>query len=334
MMADKRSNSTDTGNTVNVIRPWTTNTRNCRYLPTLDRRLHSERKIKKHGKEAVIVDDFCCRCSLCRNFYRSDVSDDLAKLIVVPPSKKKDGTFTLKKQKLPLRRIHTVWINIGDRVLVKEQYTGTVKFIGPLDDDLIAPDIYVGVQTDDCVGLHNGIYKGKRYFTAPRRHGMMVKYKDVKKIRPPTKRPPVSGNSMFPSYDSLRGQRSRSASEPSSGASADTVEVRFNNYGRSSTAPTSRLQRVHIVEPKDPQQDAKRRIQQGHRKGELSPKQVRKIAKWREEFGNDDRASKMAETLKKLYLAQEKGKEELRKAGQEKEENKDSEKDSSETNGS
>ena len=54
---------------------------------------------------------------------------------------------------------------------------------------------------------HNGMYKGRRYFHCPRGHGAMVKYSQVTRINPPEKRPPMSGNEMFPSWSEVQKRR-------------------------------------------------------------------------------------------------------------------------------
>jgi dynactin complex subunit len=54
---------------------------------------------------------------------------------------------------------------------------------------------------------HNGVFNGKRYFHCPRGHGAMVKYSDVKQCTVLEKRPPLTGNYMFPSFKEIQQQR-------------------------------------------------------------------------------------------------------------------------------
>ncbi|XP_077864580.1 uncharacterized protein LOC102803606 isoform X2 [Saccoglossus kowalevskii] len=304
-MADKRSNTILARSNQNSSFDYSKSART-------DRSVSLARK-KKHIRGPPIFDNFCCHCSLCKNFYRKSVPENLARLIVVPSLNRTEQTLSIRNQKLPLQTVHQVWVRLGDRVLVKGNLTGTVKYIGPLDHEVIAPKTYIGVQLDEPVGLHNGIYKDKRYFTTPRGHGIMVKYEEVRKIKPPTKRPPLTGNTMFPSYDETKARRrSHSVGE----VNIETIELRPMGHGRASTAvPSRRVQRIRLVDPKD--QDAKRKNLHSHRVGDLSPKQVRRIAKWKEEFGNDEKAEKMSETLKKLYVARDKGKVEMKKEQEE-----------------
>ena len=55
--------------------------------------------------------------------------------------------------------------------------------------------------------VHNGLYKGKRYFHCAPGHGAMVKYNEVKPIKTPSKTPPVKNNYMFPSWEEVKTRR-------------------------------------------------------------------------------------------------------------------------------
>lgn len=55
--------------------------------------------------------------------------------------------------------------------------------------------------------VHNGLYKGKRYFHCTPGHGAMVKYTEVKPLKTPSKTPPVKNNYMFPSWDEVKKRR-------------------------------------------------------------------------------------------------------------------------------
>ena len=56
---------------------------------------------------------------------------------------------------------------------------------------------------------HNGVLNGRRYFHCPRGHGAMVKYSEVTRVNPAEKRPPVSGNYMFESWDEINTRRKK-----------------------------------------------------------------------------------------------------------------------------
>ncbi|XP_065834278.1 uncharacterized protein [Oscarella lobularis] len=70
---------------------------------------------------------------------------------------------------------------LGDRVIIKGERSGTVKYIGKLDGapSTSASDVFLGIHLDQPIGLHNGTFQGKRYFTCPARHGAFLNVKDV-----------------------------------------------------------------------------------------------------------------------------------------------------------
>eukprot|EP01137_Pigoraptor_chileana_P028378 Opistho-2@12277 len=65
-------------------------------------------------------------------------------------------------------------IKLGDRVQLDGGLLGFVKYVGRVDSDYIDYQTYVGVKLDDPAGDCDGVYKGKRYFTCPDKHGMVV----------------------------------------------------------------------------------------------------------------------------------------------------------------
>ncbi|XP_074661717.1 uncharacterized protein LOC141914435 isoform X1 [Tubulanus polymorphus] len=84
-----------------------------------------------------------------------------------------------EKDQLMLELIH-----VGDRVQVnlgpcKERsspyYSGIVKFVGSVDREYASFRPLIGLKLDEPVGDTDGVYKGKRYFTVPLRHGKFVK---------------------------------------------------------------------------------------------------------------------------------------------------------------
>ncbi|EGD83194.1 hypothetical protein PTSG_03825 [Salpingoeca rosetta] len=78
-------------------------------------------------------------------------------------------------------------VRVGDRVLVRgplvdgvvKQYTGVVKYVGRLDSEVIDYNIYAGLKMDDPIGDTDGLFKGKRYFRCPERHGRFVAVGDI-----------------------------------------------------------------------------------------------------------------------------------------------------------
>ncbi|KAI3968533.1 hypothetical protein MKX01_007843 [Papaver californicum] len=70
-------------------------------------------------------------------------------------------------------------IRVGDRCEVEPgEKRGVVKFVGRAEN--IAPGFWIGVQYDEPLGKHDGMVRGKRYFTCPSLHGAMVRPEKVK----------------------------------------------------------------------------------------------------------------------------------------------------------
>nr|GMD83382.1 tubulin-folding cofactor B [Ipomoea batatas] len=106
---------------------------------------------------------------------------------------KRDGTFKKFKEKLACKSATDyeakicdnymedlcAHIKIGDRCQVElGERRGNVKFVGQAKT--LAPGFWVGVQYDEPVGKHDGMVKGKRYFSCPPLHGEMVRPDKVK----------------------------------------------------------------------------------------------------------------------------------------------------------
>ncbi|KAI3936404.1 hypothetical protein MKW98_000678 [Papaver atlanticum] len=70
-------------------------------------------------------------------------------------------------------------IKVGDRCEVEPgEKRGVVKFVGRAEN--IQPGFWIGVQYDEPLGKHDGMVRGKRYFTCPSLHGAMVRPEKVK----------------------------------------------------------------------------------------------------------------------------------------------------------
>ncbi|BBN14432.1 tubulin-specific chaperone B [Marchantia polymorpha subsp. ruderalis] len=70
-------------------------------------------------------------------------------------------------------------IKIGDRCEVDPGgKRGEVKYVGRAET--LAPGFWVGVQYDEPVGKHDGLVKGKRYFSCPPQYGSMLRPDKVK----------------------------------------------------------------------------------------------------------------------------------------------------------
>ncbi|CAM6088041.1 unnamed protein product [Calypogeia fissa] len=100
-----------------------------------------------------------------------------------------DPTWTLQKEMasrrgVPLPEVQPMddsyledvasGIKVGDRCEVDPGgKRGLVKFVGRAET--LNPGFWVGVQYDEPVGKHDGLVKGKRYFTCPSPFGSMLR---------------------------------------------------------------------------------------------------------------------------------------------------------------
>ncbi|XP_065887435.1 centrosome-associated protein 350-like [Dysidea avara] len=66
----------------------------------------------------------------------------------------------------------------GDRVIIKGEKPGTVKYIGRLEGSM-SNDVYIGIQLDAPVGFNDGEFKGRQYFHCAPNHGVFIMPSDV-----------------------------------------------------------------------------------------------------------------------------------------------------------
>lgn len=70
-------------------------------------------------------------------------------------------------------------IHVGDRCEIDPGgKRGVVTFVGKAET--LAAGYWIGIQYDEPVGKHDGMVKGKRYFSCPAGHGVMVRPDKVK----------------------------------------------------------------------------------------------------------------------------------------------------------
>lgn len=259
----------------------------------------SNKNKKKH--EESDVDPFMCTCGPCRKFWKDNFGE-AAELLRESSLSRADDSSTIPLEQRTIK--------IGDRVLVRGQHAGTVKFVGVIDDNAIAPRLYVGVKLDDNINsTHNGIFKGKRYFHCERGHGAMVTYTEVQKLKKSEKRPPLSGNYMYPSFEEVKQRRKE--------RNQKLVEL----YAKAGVAPPSDLlptvnrpktePLIHVGDPNDIViKDLERQKEKDRRRRELMnevDQEKIELRKLRMQFGNNENADRMAITLRKLQRAYEEG---------------------------
>ncbi|XP_030831052.1 CAP-Gly domain-containing linker protein 1 isoform X2 [Strongylocentrotus purpuratus] len=295
----------------------------------------SRSKVKKpcrnkkpsHNANPSYHSGFFCHCSSCRSFHRLFVKDiDVVSKVCATARNKSSLQLSneafLDRFKETQLNAKPKWIKLGDRVTARGTHTGIVKYIGPLEDKVISPPTYVGIQLDEPVGLHCGIVNGKRYFETPKGRGLMVKYEEVSKRKPAEKCPPIQGNPMFPSYEP--GKYTRLWADSDVGSPVNQTE-QWKERGRAKSAPPPEQTASEEQASAKAQQSwsrAKWRISlmfklddkgtQRNRPDQLPPKVLQKISNWKKGLGGSEKdAEQLAQTLKKLHLAQEKGRREL-----------------------
>jgi len=68
-------------------------------------------------------------------------------------------------------------IQINDRIALKNNLVGIVRYIGPVEG---RSNDWVGIELDEPRGKNDGSYNNKRYFSCAPNHGLFVKYIKLK----------------------------------------------------------------------------------------------------------------------------------------------------------
>ncbi|RUS73850.1 hypothetical protein EGW08_018394 [Elysia chlorotica] len=273
-----------------------------------------------------------CTCAPCKSFWKRAFLEG-GDSITMLSSERAVNSAALGNHEGLLRK--------GDRVLIDgttlgvnttKPFQGVVQYVGLADDHLIAPEMCVGVCLHDNVySVHNGVYKGKRYFSCPRGHGAMVQYSDVTPLKPIPKTRPVLGNPMFPSFEEVKKRRKereekiREAEEKLKKEHELRQRAQMERYARSAPPPrispratkasklrgTGFLDRVfHPVQDEDDiafkdhlMREKKRQMREVDA-ASLEEIQFRQMKK---AFGGGEKAGRMADTLRRLHKAYEDG---------------------------
>lgn len=143
-------------------------------------------------------------------------------------------------------------IQIGDRVMVKDKYIGTCRYLGEIQEKNIYPEIFVGVELDEPLTNNSGIFGSYQYFDCEHGYGLMVSLSKTKKIR-----------GQF--FSKL--QRKRAQSEPRKKHKNLLTRTRisegariydFNNHGKSQSLLHSNRQLFNKSHPMDTLNNIKR----------------------------------------------------------------------------
>ncbi|KAL5489569.1 hypothetical protein EMCRGX_G018678 [Ephydatia muelleri] len=67
---------------------------------------------------------------------------------------------------------------LGDRVIIKGEKLGTVRYIGKLEHAIL-DTLFIGIHLDLPIGICDGSLKGQRYFHCPPDHGAFVRASEI-----------------------------------------------------------------------------------------------------------------------------------------------------------
>ncbi|XP_075254619.1 uncharacterized protein LOC142346024 isoform X2 [Convolutriloba macropyga] len=147
----------------------------------------SERKRAKEEQKVLKSlerrDCFYCNCSHCSAFYRQVLAKH--KIPYMRENRSTPSALTVQRQYHSRRSWKDEYgVKKGDRVIIEGKHSGRVKFIGPLNDNLLVSELYVGVKLDEPdAKFGTGLYHGKYYFDAPKGFGVFVKYEQITKCK-------------------------------------------------------------------------------------------------------------------------------------------------------
>ena len=167
---------------------------------------------------------------------------------------------------------------LGDRVIIEAKYSGKAMYIGPLNDNLVVSELYVGVKLDEYnARFGTGIHNGKYYFEAAQGFGVFVKYDQLAKCKKFD--PTVEGG---PNKKVLKNQSSLAWLY---GQSLDEAEIREYAQLRSKVS-SPKFERKTV----------------SNSKSTLSERQHKSLLKeWSDQFG-EKQSSLMLENFKKLSV--------------------------------
>ncbi|XP_025116168.1 uncharacterized protein LOC112577327 [Pomacea canaliculata] len=169
--------------------------------------------IKKYHSEP-----FLCNCGPCKRFWRSTLFNNSDTLLNEQrgetlsasdnPKSVAVGDRVRSAESQPVNAKNGIQHIMGQGsphyTSIHDDFLCVVKFVGFVDENAVPPTLRIGIKLDESVLLgHDGVYNGKRYFNCTNGHGIFVKYTEITQLQPPNKRPPVQGNTMFPSWPEI-----------------------------------------------------------------------------------------------------------------------------------
>jgi len=72
---------------------------------------------------------------------------------------------------------------VGDRVIIKEKYIGTARYVGPIEEKIVSDEIFIGIELDEEITKNSGVFGSRQYFDCEYGHGIMVPMSKVRKLK-------------------------------------------------------------------------------------------------------------------------------------------------------
>ena len=70
----------------------------------------------------------------------------------------------------------------GFMVTYDNKFLGTCRYIGPIQETYISPEIFIGVELDEKLTQNSGIFGSKKYFDCEFGYGLMVPVEKVRNL--------------------------------------------------------------------------------------------------------------------------------------------------------
>jgi len=141
-------------------------------------------------------------------------------------------------------------IKVGDRVIIKDKYIGTCRYVGPIEEqDFQLPEIWYGVELDEKLTNNSGIFGSREYFSCAFGHGLMVLGAKIRKVKTPN----VSFKNG-PSTTTLRPSKSMSnlTTRTKVSIGAENWESRKSRKSFNNQHPMATLNRIKQLQAMQP----------------------------------------------------------------------------------
>ena len=144
-------------------------------------------------------------------------------MVIKPKVMGKSGRSGRKMKKSKIKSKSKRMPQVGEKVERKndvEKRVGEVKFVGPTE---FAPGVWVGVEWEAGGGKHDGMVKGKRYFTSLPGHGSMVKPSSLSVLPTSPSNPKKTNAASKNNSDNVMASSSTTSSSTTSSSTTSTT---------------------------------------------------------------------------------------------------------------